>query len=186
MRETKERNPHVSLGRRVSYFLGGSRFRNSALAVSQLNSFSSADSIAGGSGFDDESIASGFTDMTAVNRVPPKTAKETAAKAAPVAEKVTAAPPPPPPPTTDNGAETPATADAAPAPAAAAAAEKPVAEKQPEVPKVANIKVRLRVTYFLPGLRCSITNGEIDFSQTFTHKGVTPESRYENHQEFAS
>ena len=181
-----ERNPHVSLGRRVSYFLGGSRFRNSALAVSQLNSFSSADSIAGGSGFDDESIASGFTDMTAVNRVPPKTAKETAAKAAPVAEKVTAAPPPPPPPTTDNGAETPATADAAPAPAAAAAAEKPVAEKQPEVPKVANIKVRLRVTYFLPGLRCSITNGEIDFSQTFTHKGVTPESRNENHQEFAS
>ena len=108
--------------------------------------------------------------MTAVNRVPPKTAKETAAKAAPVAQKVTAAPPPPPPPTTDNGAETPATADAAPA---AAAAEKPVAEKQPEVPKVANIKVRLRVTYFLPGLRCSITNGEIDFSQTFTPKGVT-------------
>ena len=63
----------------------------------------SADSIAGGSGFDDESIASGFTDMTAVNRAPPKAAqaatkeKETAAAkaAAPVAEKVTAAAPAP-------------------------------------------------------------------------------------------
>ena len=98
-----------------------------------------------GSGFDDESIASGFTDMTAVNRAPPATQaqaqanaakaakeKETAAKAAREAEKGTAAPPPPE--TTGNGAETPATADAS--AAAAAAVEEPVAEQQPEVSQV--------------------------------------------------
>ena len=110
-----------------------------------LNPFSGPSEVY--SGFDDESIASGFTDMTAVHKVSPakpaapvKEAAAAAAKAPPAAEEAAAVEAPSPPaPATDNGAENPETAEAAPA-GDAAAAEEQVAVGEPEKPKVCIMK----------------------------------------------